>query len=192
MLIVITAPSGAGKTTIVRELLKQKPDLVFSVSATSRNKREREIEGQDYYFISRSEFEQKVKQNEFVEYEEVHGNYYGTLKDEIGKYIKQGKDVIFDVDVKGALSIKRIFPHSLTFFIYVSADDIIARLKKRKTETEEQLKIRIERMKYEMNFKDKFDNVINNTNGTQGLQIAVNEIINIIKKTKKSGEINVN
>jgi guanylate kinase len=185
MLIVVTAPSGAGKTTIVKELMNRINDLKFSVSATTRHKRNGEIDGKDYYFISKDEFEQKVKQGEFVEYEEVHGNYYGTLKKEIEKFINLGKDVIFDVDVKGALSIKKTFSEALTFFIYAPEDVIISRLKNRKTESEQQIKKRIERMKYELNLKDKFDYGISNLEGLNGLNNAVNEIIKIINNNKK-------
>lgn len=188
MLIVITAPSGAGKTTIVREIMKQLPGLKFSVSATTRQKREKEVEGQDYYFITRNEFDQKVKQNEFIEYEEVHGNYYGTLKKEVEKYLNNGGDVIFDVDVKGALSIKKTFPDALTFFIYAPVDEIIGRLKKRKTETQQQINKRIERMKFELKFLDDFDFKINNSSEPNGLQKALNEIIKIINnhRTKEN------
>jgi guanylate kinase len=185
MILVITAPSGAGKTTILRELLKIFPDLNFSVSAATRKKRDNETEGKDYYFISEEEFRSKINNDEFVEWEEVHGNYYGTLKSEIEKFQKNSRDLFLDVDVKGALSIKKLFPDAHVFFINVPKEELIRRLKGRKTETEEQINKRAERIEFESGLKDKFDYVIDNNSTPGGLKKAIEEISEIINKIKK-------
>ncbi len=146
MILVITASSGAGKTTILRELFKIFPDLQFSVSASTREKRNNETEGKDYYFITKEEFQNKINNDEFVEWEEVHGNYYGTLKTEIEKFLSNTQDLILDVDVKGALSIKNLYPDAHVFFIDVPKEELLRRLKGRKTETEEQINKRAARI----------------------------------------------
>lgn len=185
MLFVISAPSGAGKTSIIRELYKIFTGLKFSVSATTRNKRNKEIDGRDYYFITPDEFKHKIENDEFVEWEEVYGNYYGTLKSELDKSAGSKEDMIFDVDVKGALSIKKLYPESVIFFIDVPINDLIIRLKNRGTESEEQVKKRAERISLEIAEKNKFDHIIDNKNQPGGLKRAVNEIAEIIKKYKK-------
>ena len=184
MILVITAPSGAGKTTILRELFKLFPGLNFSVSATTRGKRINETEGKDYYFISKEEFQNKIKNDEFVEWEEVHGNYYGTLKTEIEKYLSYTQDLILDVDVKGALSIKNRYPDSHVFFINVPKEELIKRLKNRKTETDEQINKRAQRIEFESGLKNKFDYVIDNSSAPGGLKKAIEEISEIINKIK--------
>ncbi|MEO8512781.1 MAG: guanylate kinase [Ignavibacteria bacterium] len=178
MLFVICAPSGAGKTTIIRELFKKIPELTFSISATTREKRPGETNGKDYYFISLDDFNSKKADNEFVETEEVHGNYYGTLKSETEPYLKSNKHMIFDVDVKGAISIKKIYPEAVTIFIDVPYDELLRRLKKRNTETAEQIEKRLSRIKMEVELKDKFDFVVDNS---KGLENAVMETEKIIK-----------
>ena len=184
MLFVISAPSGAGKTTIIRDLYKLFPNLKFSVSATTRNKRKNETEGKDYFFVTTEEFKNKIISGEFVEWEEVYGNYYGTLKSELEKCLGTGNDMIFDVDVKGGLSIKKLYPESVLFFIDVPPDELIARVKKRGSETEEQLAKRAERISLEIAEKNKFDYIIDNRNQPGGLKKAVNEIAEIINKYK--------
>jgi guanylate kinase len=181
MLFVISAPSGAGKTTIIREIFNQMPELRFSVSATTRMLRKGEKEGKDYYYISHEEFEKKKADNEFAEWENVHGELYGTLRNEIEKNINTAHNVILDVDVKGALSIKKLYPDAVTIFIDAPKDEIETRLRNRKTETEEQLKKRIERMEWELNMKDKFDYIVLNKTNPEGITIAVREITGIIK-----------
>src|SRR5512140_1643597 len=116
-LVVISAPSGAGKTTIARAMLERFPSLSFSVSATTRPRREAEIDGRDYFFLSRQEFERRIAAGEFVEWEKIYGDYYGTLKAEVARAAAEGRGLLFDIDVKGGLSIKRQYPHALLIFI---------------------------------------------------------------------------
>ena len=164
-LIIVTAPSGAGKTTIVHHLLKTYDTLAFSVSATNRAKRAHETDKIDYYFFSTEEFKQRVTQSEFLEYEEVYdGQFYGTLRSECERLWALGKCIVFDVDVKGALSIKRAYPDdSLAIFIQPPSEAVLfERLKNRKTETPESLKKRITRATEELTFAHKFDALIVN------------------------------
>jgi guanylate kinase len=164
-LIIVTAPSGAGKTTIVRHLLNTFSELAFSVSATNRARRPLETDGKDYYFLSDSDFNQRIKQADFLEYEEVYaGQYYGTLKAEMERLWALGKTIIFDVDVKGATNIKKAYPHaSLALFIQPPSEAVlIARLKGRKTETPASLQKRIARAQEELTYCNKFDGVIVN------------------------------
>ena len=165
-LLVFTAPSGAGKTTVVQHLLDEYRDaLGFSVSATTRKKRKYERGGKDYYFISKEEFKKSIDKNEFVEWEEVYEDqFYGTLKSEVERLWKKGKAVVFDIDVKGALNIKKNYGEdSLVVFISPpSLEILIERLKNRGTESEKSLKKRIARVKKEMDYKDKFDIVLIN------------------------------
>ena len=165
-LLVFTAPSGAGKTTVVQHLLDEYRDaLGFSVSATTRKKRKYERGGKDYYFISKEEFKKSIDKNEFVEWEEVYKDqFYGTLKSEVERLWKKGKAVVFDIDVKGALNIKKNYGEdSLVVFISPpSLEILIERLKNRGTESEKSLKKRIARVKKEMEYKDKFDIVLIN------------------------------
>ena len=163
--LVFTAPSGAGKTTIVRHLLKHFEALDFSVSATTRSKRGHEVDGKDYYFLSRESFERKLKNKEFVEYEEVYeGQYYGTLFSEVERIEKNDKHIVFDIDVKGAVNIKEAFgDRVLTVFVKPPSFEVLKqRLIDRNTESEEALNIRIARMKEELTYESKFDRVLVN------------------------------
>ena len=182
MLIVISAPSGAGKTTIIRELFKKNPALKFSVSATNRKKRESETEGKDYYFLSDEEFDEKLKKGEFVEWEVVHNNRYGTLRSEIENYESTKSHLVFDVDVKGALSLKKMYPGAVTIFIDVPVNQLLKRLKNRNTESDEQIQKRSERIEMEILLKDKFDYIVDNSDKPGGLEKAVNELNKIINK----------
>ena len=178
-LFVFSAPSGSGKTTIVRDVLRNNPDFVFSVSATTRKRRDVEIEGKHYFFLSEEEFKKKIDNNEFVEWEKFYGYYYGTLKKFIEDQLVQGKNVVLEVDVKGALNIKSNYPDSLLIFIAPPSKEVlIQRLTDRNTETEEDLKKRIERSEMELSFKDKFDIVIINDE----LLKAKEEVKEIIKR----------
>ncbi|MDE7150135.1 MAG: guanylate kinase [Bacteroidales bacterium] len=159
-LVIFSAPSGAGKTTIVRRVLPMLPQLAFSVSATSRRMRPGEQDGKDYYFLSADAFRSKVAAGDFLEYEEVYaGQFYGTLKSELSRIWAQEKDVVFDVDVKGGLRIKEQFPQqSLAIFIQPpSVEELQRRLEGRGTETAESLKKRLDRAEEELSFAPRFD-----------------------------------
>lgn len=165
-LIVFSAPSGSGKTTIVRHLLGiDNLNLEFSISATSREKRGTEKDGKDYYFLSAKEFKTKIKNDEFLEWEEVYrDNFYGTLKTEVTRIWEQGKNVIFDIDVSGGLRIKRKYPEQ-TIAIFVkppSIDELKIRLKKRKTETENKINMRVAKASAELATAPLFDIIIVN------------------------------
>lgn len=164
-LIIITAPSGAGKTTIVHHLLKKFDALAFSVSATNRAMRAHEAEGIDYYFLPTPTFQSLITEGAFLEYEEVYENqYYGTLKKEIERLWQLGKCIVFDVDVKGALNIQKQYPtQSLSIFIKPPSEEILfERLKNRKTETPQSLQRRIARAAEELTYEKKFDKIIIN------------------------------
>ncbi len=165
-LIVFSAPSGSGKTTIVRHLLKQKElNLEFSISATSRERRGNEVDGKDYYFLSFEDFKKKIKNNEFLEWEEVYrDNFYGTLKSEVERIWNMGKHVIFDIDVSGGLRIKRKYPDQ-TLAVFVkppSIDELKIRLKKRETESADKINMRIAKASAELATAPLFDVVIVN------------------------------
>jgi len=165
-LIVFSAPSGSGKTTIVRHLLAQEElNLEFSISATSREPREGEVDGVDYYFISLEQFKKHMKDDDFLEWEEVYrDNFYGTLKSEVERIWAMGKNVIFDIDVVGGLRIKRKFPeHTLAVFVRPpSVEELKIRLKKRKTESDEKINMRIAKASVEMMTAPRFDFIIEN------------------------------
>lgn len=164
-LIVFTAPSGSGKTTVVHHLLSVFDDLAFSVSATTRGRRAHEKQGRDYYFLSGETFRKWVEEDAFVEWEEVYPDQlYGTLKFEIERLWALGKHVIFDIDVKGAVSIKEKYPDdSLVVFVKVpTLEMLVERLKSRGTETTESLQKRIVRIREELTYEDKFDVVLIN------------------------------
>lgn len=165
-LIIFSAPSGSGKTTIVRHLLSKYTNLGFSISACTRDRRGRnEVHGKDYYFLSPDEFKQRIDNNEFVEWEEVYpGGYYGTLKSEIERLWSEGKHVIFDVDVKGGLKLKEYFgDRALAIFVKAPSEDAIKeRLMMRGTETEDSLSKRLFKVKFEMSFQDQFDVILVN------------------------------
>jgi len=166
-MIIISAPSGAGKTTIVKSVLEAGFNLEFSVSATSRPKREHETEGRDYYFMSENEFRDKVSLDLFIEWEEVYAHcLYGTLKTELDRITFKGNNIIFDVDVIGGLNLKTYGKeNALAIFIAPpSLAELENRLINRKTESEDSLRKRIARADYEMSFRDKFDIVIINDN----------------------------
>jgi guanylate kinase len=159
-LVIFSAPSGSGKTTVVRHLLETNPSLAFSISATTRSKRTGEIDGKDYYFLNQDEFEEKIKKNEFLENEEVYqGIYYGTLRSEVDRIWSEGKTVIFDVDVVGGLNIKKIYGNqALAIFLRAPSLDMLEqRLKARDTESDNQLQERILKARGELNFEKEFD-----------------------------------
>ncbi len=164
-LIIFSAPSGSGKTTIVKHLLQQNYGLVFSISVTSRQPRPNEEHGTDYHFIPEKEFRKKIEQNEFLEWEEVYnGIFYGTLKSEVERILNKGKNVIFDVDVIGGLNIKKYYGNrALAVFIQPpSVIELKKRLQRRSTETEEKINMRIAKAEKEMSYAGLFDVIIVN------------------------------
>lgn len=163
--IIFSAPSGAGKTTLVHKLLESSDQYAFSVSACSREPRENELDGVDYYFIGLENFKQKITENAFVEWEEVYlNNFYGTLKSELIRIWKQGKTVVFDVDVVGGLNLKKIFKaNALAIFINPPSAEILEnRLRNRKTESEEKIQMRISKAKIELQRAAEFDVIVEN------------------------------
>jgi guanylate kinase len=164
-LLILTAPSGAGKTTIVHHLLSVFPELAFSVSATTRPPRPGERDGHDYHFLSEAEFVRRVGRGDFVEYEEVYpGRFYGTLHEEVRRIWALGKTVVFDIEVKGATNIKRHYPTgSLAIFVAPPSPEILFdRLRRRSTEDADSLRVRMERAAEELSYGDRFDRVLVN------------------------------
>jgi guanylate kinase len=174
--IIFSAPSGAGKTTIVNHLLTKYPQLGFSISACTRDKRGRtEVHGVDYYFLTVEDFKNRIDAGDFVEWEEVYeGNFYGTLKEEIQRIWDSGKHVIFDVDVKGGIKLKEYFGDSaLAIFVKVPSIEILEeRLKKRNSESSSSLSQRLYKAKFEMTFEDRFDVTLVNENLETSLEKA--------------------
>jgi len=180
-LIVFSAPSGSGKTTIVKHLLSKKDlNLEFSVSATSREPRDYEIDGKDYYFMSLKEFKQHIKNDDFLEWEEVYrDNFYGTLKSEVQRIWNEGKHVIFDIDVVGGLDIKQIYPEQ-TLAVFVkppSVEELKIRLKKRQTESDERINMRVAKASIEMATAPQFDKILINND----LDTALKDAYNLVK-----------
>jgi len=181
-LIVFSAPSGAGKSTIVKEILREFPHIIFSISATTRPKREIETDGIEYYFLSETEFKKKIENDEFIEWEKFYDYYYGTYKSFIMGNINAGKTVLMELDVKGALTIKRLYPYA--HLIYISPpsfEELVNRLRQRNTESESDFLKRIDRAKMELSLKDQFEYVIENVE----LDIAVKEVKSLVKKILK-------
>jgi guanylate kinase len=163
-IIVISAPSGGGKSVVSNYILEKFPNVNFSISSTTRKMRDGEKDGTHYYFLDKSDFENKIKNDEFIEYEEIFGNYYGTLKSEIEKSFTENKILLFDIDVKGAYSIKKHYPNeSLLLFLKPPSIEVLtSRLKNRKTESEEQVKNRIARAELEIEMSKNFDFIVTN------------------------------
>ncbi len=185
-LIVISAPSGSGKTTIAKKMLERFPFMRFSVSATTRPKRNGEVEGKDYFFLTREEFEKKIQNGELLEWEEIYGNYYGTLKSIVEDALKSGDILIFDVDVNGAISIKEKFPDDsiLIFIKPPNMETLKERLKRRRTESEEQIKKRLERVPMELEKAKYFDYIFVNDDLEDTIKSVERAISNEIEKWK--------
>lgn len=184
-LLIFTAPSGAGKTTIVRHLLNRFDRLAFSISATTRQRRPSEVEGKDYYFISKERFQELIAKDAFVEWEQVYEDqFYGTLKREVERLWQDKKHIIFDIDVNGALNIKRTYPQqSLAVFIRPPSQEVlIERLKQRRTEDKKSLEKRIKKVKKELLYQDKFDVVLINDDLGKALKEAERLVINFLKQ----------
>jgi guanylate kinase len=185
-LLVFSAPSGSGKTTIVRHLLEQEDlNLEFSISCATREPRGEEVDGKDYYFINWEDFKKHIKAEEFVEWEEVYANnYYGTLKSEVERIWAKGKNVIFDIDVSGGLRIKHKFPQE-TLAVFVkppSVDELKRRLKQRSTESDEKINMRIAKASVELATAPQFDKIIKNYD----LDVAKEDAYQLVKEFVKS------
>lgn len=179
-IVIISAPSGAGKTTIVNYLLSCNLNLEFSVSATTRPPREGETDGKDYHFLSLEEFKSRIERNEFLEWEEVYkGQFYGTLKSETEKKLNQGRNVVFDVDVKGGINLKNFFGNNAIslFIMPPSVDELKNRLEKRGKDNPSEIKRRVSKALKEMELASQFDFIIINDR----LENALNETFNIVK-----------
>lgn len=183
-LIIVSAPSGAGKTTLVKHLLENLDSVEFSVSCATRSPRENEVNGKDYYFLTIEEFKQKIENEEFAEWEEVYaGSFYGTLKSEINRIWAKGKAVIFDIDVDGGINLKSIYPeNSLSIFIMPpSVEELEKRLRVRNTESEEKLQMRVKKAEKELILAPKFDTILVN----EDLEKSKGEIVELISNFLK-------
>lgn len=176
--IVISAPSGAGKTTICKELLKRNKDLVFSVSYTTRQKRDCEVNGRDYYFVSEKEFLKMVKHNKFIEWAQVHNHYYGTPKDFVIKTINSGKNILLDIDVQGGKNIKKLFPDGVFIFILPpSANVLRQRMISREQDNFDEIKIRLKNVDKELRYINYYDYIVINDKLEETIKIAENIIL---------------
>ena len=181
--VTISAPSGSGKTTLCKALQLVEPDFEWSISYTTRKRRDIEEDGVDYYFITSDEFEDLILKEHFVEWENVHGQYYGTALNSLNDAIKGDKTLLLEMDVKGSMSIKKLYPEK-TFSIFIippSIEHLRDRLKKRGTDSEKRIEIRLKRFKEEMEFQNKFDYVMVNEN----LELAKIELQNKVKRLKQ-------
>ncbi|HEY6219244.1 MAG TPA: guanylate kinase [Gemmatimonadaceae bacterium] len=161
--IILSSPSGAGKTTIAKALLDRRSDIGYSVSCTTRSPRPGEVEGKDYYFLNRSEFIRRMEQGAFAESAEVHGNLYGTLKSEIERVLKSGRHVLMDVDIQGAALLRRAFPSVVTIFILPPSGEVMLdRLRRRKAENKEQIVRRLESALQELQAVEQYEYVVIN------------------------------
>jgi guanylate kinase len=179
-LVIISAPSGAGKTTIVKQLLASDLNLEFSVSATTRLRRGQETDGRDYFFLSLPDFREKIRNDEFIEWEEVYKDHlYGTLKSEIERIWANGNHALFDIDVRGGIRLKTIFgPDAISLFIMPpSLGELENRLKNRGTDNPEKIKMRLDKARNEIMLASEFDNIIIN----HRLDVAVTEVVSIVK-----------
>ncbi len=179
-LIVFSAPSGTGKSTVAKLVLERIDNLEFSVSATTRQRREGEVEGKNYYYLQKKEFEDRIKSGGFIEYEQFFGNFYGTMLDKTVEAVNAGKNMLFDLDVKGALNLKQCFPdRSLLIFLKPpSLDELEKRLRGRKSEEDEALRERMERAAFELSFAHEFDLELVNDD----LQRTVDEVVAAISE----------
>ncbi len=182
-LITISAPSGTGKTTLCKALQKKFPEIEWSISYTTREKRVIEADGLDYHFVSNKKFEKLIKNNSFAEWENVHGNFYGTQKNTIEKAIINEKFLLLEMDVKGAMSIKRLYSQN-TFSIFIvppSIEHLRNRLINRGSESFKKIELRLKRFKQEMEYKNKFDHIMIN----EKFNLAKFELIKLVNKLKK-------
>lgn len=178
-LFVISGPSGVGKGTIIQEVMQRDPNFVLSISHSSRKPRANEQDGIDYFFVSRAEFQKMIQSNSFIEYAEVHGNFYGTAKKTIDQLLSSGKNVIFEVDIQGGLSLKKVLPEVTTIFILPpSKTEIIERIQHRGSETKETLDLRLQTMRQEMKIAKSYDYQVVNDK----LDAAIRDILAILQQ----------
>ncbi len=180
LLVILSSPSGGGKSTVIKRLLKHNEiDFIYSVSCTTRKPRQGEVDGKDYFFLSEEEFQKKIEQNEFLEWEQVHHYYYGTSRVLVEQWLSWGNVVLLDIDVNGALTIQQKFNNrAISIFLEPpSVNELINRLKKRKTESREEIAKRLERVPLELEKKKYFDFIIKNNN----LDNTVKKTLNIIR-----------
>ncbi len=179
-IISISAPSGSGKTTLCRALQKEHPEVKWSVSCTTREPRPFEVDGLDYHFISHDEFEEKIKSGDFAEHEDVHGQYYGTLKTTLTNAIGADTFLLLELDVKGSMRIKELYPDNafLIFILPPSMDHLRDRLRKRGADSEERIEKRLQRFEEELGYKDKFDYILINEN----VEDATNELLEVVNQ----------
>tara|TARA_Y100000591_G_C21695648_1_gene625518 strand:+ start:417 stop:983 length:567 start_codon:yes stop_codon:yes gene_type:complete len=182
-LICVSAPSGSGKTTLCKAIRELRPDLVWSVSCTTREPRNGEVDGEDYYFKTKKEFLMMIDAGEFAEWENVHGNFYGTMKSRLNDSIKKNEIVLLELDVNGTTSIQKIYPnHSYSIFIIPpSINHLRGRLKSRGSETDETIEKRLRRFDKEMNHKDQFDTLLINNN----IEVAIKDFIKKVNHITK-------
>ena len=178
-MIIISAPSGAGKTTLVKHLLSVRIDLEFSISACSRSKRDDELDGRDYYFLTQEEFRKKIDNHEFIEWEEVYpGSFYGTLRSEVYRIWDAGRHVIFDVDVVGGLNIRKQFADkALAIFVQPPSVEVLEqRIRKRQSDSEKKIQERVKKAAWEMQFASGFDKIVVNNE----ISIAKTELLSLV------------
>lgn len=178
-LIVISGPSGVGKSTIRSRLINDENNFWYSISMTTRSPRDGEVDGVDYYFVSKDDFLKNISNNNFLEYAEVYNNiFYGTPKDKVVKMLNKGINVVLEIDVEGAFIVKKNYPDAILIFIAPpSEDDLEVRLRLRNTDNEDKIIERVNKAKYELSFKDKYDYVIINDD----IETCVNDLKNIVK-----------
>lgn len=184
-LFVVSGPSGAGKSTIVKNLLELAPDLVLSISATSRKPRSGEVDGKDYFFLSEKDFQKKIEENYFLEWAEVHGNFYGTPKSFVEDNLNQGKSVVLEIDVQGAIQVKEKFPEAVLIFIEPpNFHELERRLRERKSEDEESVRLRLENARYEMALAKYYNYRVVNDD----LSKAVKEVLKIVREEQNGNK----
>ena len=183
LIIIISAPSGSGKTTIVDQLQEKMPELRRLVSYTTRQQREGEINEKEYLFISEEEFKEKIAKGALLEWEEVFGNYYGSSEEQLNEALEKGEDVVLSIDVKGARQVRKKFPESVSIFIMPpSIEELASRLKKRNTDEEGEVSVRLKEAKREMSAADEYDYVVVN----EELDKAIEDVQAIIESERKS------
>lgn len=178
-LVILSSPSGGGKSTICDQLKRYIPDVIYSISSTTRKPRGKEKDGIDYFFLSKHQFKQLIDQNRFAEWALVHGNYYGTDKHMIESFIKQGKICMLDIDIQGGMNLKKLYPDAVSIFIAPpSLQELEKRLRSRKTDNEQNIQLRLANAKKELEYKKNYDYIVVN----DVLDETIKQIVEILKK----------